>query len=96
MTDRIEESVEQELSQDPRQAFRKAGTIKIYVDDFDYLIGKLFTHTELLGLPERQLSAFKSTTREMFWDWYNAYMENSMGFADPSHQHRVEAGIEKQ
>lgn len=96
MKDRKEEPVEQELGDNSALAFRKAGSITIYVDNFDYLIGKLFTHTELLGLPERQLSAFKSTTREMFWDWYNAYMINEHGFADPSRQHRIEAGIEKQ
>jgi len=72
------------------------GLITVNVANFDYLIGKLFTHTELLGLPERQLSAYKSTTREMFWDWYNTFMENEYGYADPSHQWRVEAGIEKQ
>ena len=76
--------------------FTRNGRITVNVANFDYLIGKLFTHTELLGLPERQLSAFKSTTRDMFWEWYNAFMENETGLSDPSHQWRVEAGIEKQ
>ena len=93
MTDRTEEPVEQEDT--VLQNFVRYGDIKIGVESFDYLIGKLFTHTELLGLPERQHAAYKATVRAMFWDWYNSHMENEMGFADPSHQYRVEAGIDK-
>lgn len=72
------------------------GRIIVDVGSFDYLIGKLFTHTELLGLPERQHIAYKATVRTMFWDWYNSHMENEMGLSDPSRQYRLESGIEKQ
>lgn len=71
-----------------------SGAIKTDVMSFDYLIGKVFTHSELLGLTDRQLTAYKSTLRQMFWDWYNRHMDNPHGFADPSRQARVEAGIE--
>jgi len=94
MTDRKEEPIEQPYEKSP--TYRTHGKITINVAQFDYLIGKLFTHTELLGLPERQLGAFKSTSRDMFWEWYNACMDNETGLADPSYQWRVEAGIEKQ
>lgn len=96
MTDRKEEPIGQVASENPMQAFRRAGSITVYVDDFDYLIGKLFTHTELLGLPERQHAAYKSTVRTMFWGWYNAFMQNETGLSDPSYQHRVDAGVEKE
>jgi hypothetical protein len=66
----------------------------IRVDQFDYLIGKVFRHLELLGLTDRQLTALKASLREMFWDWYNSYVDNPSGYADPSKHARVEAGIE--
>jgi hypothetical protein len=95
MKDRIEEPIELQKTHEKQLSYLTHGKITVNVANFDYLIGKLFTHVELLGLPDRQLSAFKSTTRDMFWDWYNAFMENEMGYADPSHQWRVDAGIEK-
>lgn len=70
------------------------GNITIDVRTFNYLIGKVFTHAELLGLPERQYAVYKSTLRAMFWDWYNSHLDNPQGYSDPSHQARVEAGIE--
>lgn len=66
----------------------------INVTTFDTLIGRLFTHMELLGLTDRQLSALKATTRGMFWEWYNGHLDNEHGYADPSHAARVEAGLE--
>lgn len=67
----------------------------VTVESLDYFIGQVFTHTELLGLPERQLKAFRSTLRDMFWKWYNNHLPNPSGLADPSHQARVRAGIDK-
>lgn len=97
MKDRTEEPVEQAKVEDyTRNKAVAYGSIVVNVSGFDYLIGELFTHVELLGLPDRQLSALKSTTRKMFWDWYNNHMDNEIGLADPSRQWRVEAGIEKQ
>ena len=69
--------------------------IKIDVQGLDFLIGKVFLHTELLGLTDRQLTAYRATLRQMCWDWYNSHMENAMGYADPSKQARVEAGIDQ-
>lgn len=68
---------------------------KVNVEYMDYLIGKVFTHTELLGLTDRQLSAYKSTLRQMFWGWYNQALPNPHGLADVSLQARRRAGIEK-
>ena len=102
MTDRTEEPIEQKyVVENAGEVIREKrlisqGDITTTVKSFDFLIGKLFTHTELLGLPERQHAAYKATVRAMFWQWYNDHMENNMGFADPSRQWRVEAGIEKQ
>lgn len=73
-----------------------SGQIKTDVLSFDNLIGSVFTHSELLGLTDRQLTAYKSTLRQMFWDWYNKHLDNPNGFSDPSRQARVEAGIEQQ
>jgi hypothetical protein len=67
---------------------------RIDVISFDALIGRLFTHVELLGLTDRQLSALKATVRGMCWEWYNGHLDNESGYADPSHAARVEAGIE--
>ncbi len=67
----------------------------VTVESLDYFIGQLFTHTELLGLPERQLAAYRSTVREMFWKWYNNHLPNPHGYSDPSHQARVRAVIEQ-
>lgn len=69
------------------------GNITVGVANFDYLIGDVFTHFELLGLTDRQLSALKKTTREMFWNWYNSHLPNPMGLADPSKQAREEVGL---
>lgn len=68
--------------------------VEVDVAYFDYLLGKLFSHTELLGLSDRQLTAYKSTVRQMFWDWYNRLFDNPTGLADPSKQLRIDAGIE--
>lgn len=68
--------------------------IGVTVSSFDYLIGKLFNHTELLGLPERQLSAYKGSVRDMFWDWFNDQLPNPHALADPSRQGRIAQGIE--
>lgn len=68
--------------------------ITIGVENFDYLIGLIFTHVELLGLPDRQLSAYKSSLRKLGWEWYNRFVDNPHGFSDPSHQARVSAGVE--
>lgn len=67
----------------------------VTVESLDYLIGRLFTHTELLGLPDRQLKAYQSTVRKMFWEWYNNHLPNPSGLVDISHQARVRAGIEQ-
>jgi len=67
----------------------------VNVESLDYFIGQLFQQTELLGLPERQGGAFKSIVRDMFWKWYNNHLPNPTGLADPSHQARVRAGIDK-
>lgn len=67
----------------------------VTVESLDYFIGQVFTHTELLGLPERQLNAYKSVLRDMFWKWYNNHLPNPHGLSDPSHQARVRAGIDK-
>lgn len=68
--------------------------ITIGVENFDWLIGQVFTHVELLGLPDRQLTAYKSSLRKMCWEWYNQFVNNPQGLADPSHQARISAGIE--
>lgn len=68
---------------------------KVTVESLDYFIGTVFTHTELLGLPDRQLKAYKSILRDMFWKWYNNHLPNPHGYSDVSHQARVRAGIEK-
>jgi len=68
--------------------------IEICVEHFDRLIGQVFKHSELLGLTDRQLTAYKSILRQMFWDWYNSFLPNPHGLADPSKQGRVAAGIE--
>lgn len=67
---------------------------EVTVTDLDYLIGRVFTHTELLGLPDRQLSAYKGVTRKLFWDWYNSHFTNPSGLADVSRQARIAQGIE--
>ncbi len=77
-----------------RKTKQYTGNIETTVQQFDWLIGKVFNHTELLGLPDRQLKAYRSSLRTMFWDWYNSHMENLSGLSDPSYQARVEAGIE--
>lgn len=69
-------------------------TVEISVGNVDYLISEIFLQTELLGLPERQLGAFKKIVRRQFWDWFNAGLPNPHGLADPSHQARVYHGIE--
>lgn len=68
--------------------------IGIGVLEFDYLIGKLFNHAELLGLPERQLAAYRSSVRDMFWEWFNTWLPNPKGLADVSYQARVAQGVE--
>jgi hypothetical protein len=70
-------------------------SIKVDVLEFDVLIGETFALSELLGLSDRQITAYKATLRRNFWDWYNTKMENSMGFADPSRQARIDKGIEQ-
>ena len=67
----------------------------ITVGSVDTLIGRIFLHTELLGLPERQLNAYKKVVRDNFWEWYNNNLPNPTGLADVSHQARVAQGIEK-
>lgn len=68
--------------------------IKIGVKDLDFLIGRVFEHCELVGMTDRQLSAFKSSLRDIFWDWFNQYIDNPAGLADPSKQARIVTGIE--
>lgn len=68
---------------------------QVGVLQMDYLIGQVFTHSELLGLTDRQLSAYKKTLRDMFWDWYNSQLPNPSGLADISHQARLHHGIEQ-
>lgn len=69
--------------------------IGVNVQSFDYLLGKLFTHFELLGLSERQALALRSSVRQMAWEWFNTHLPNPSGLADPSLQARRTAGIEK-
>jgi len=68
----------------------------IAVGSVDHLIGEVFLQTELLGLPERQLSAYKKLIRRKFWDWFNSNLPNPTGLADVSHQARLSQGIEKE
>lgn len=74
--------------------------IKIGVQDVDHLIGKVFEHCELVGMTDRQLSAYKSSLRDIFWDWFNMYMQtqgiDQSGLADPSKQARIAQSIEKE
>lgn len=67
----------------------------ISVGQMDYLVGQIFTHTELLGLTDRQLSAYKATLRKMVWDWYNQALPNPSGLSDVSYQARIHHGIEQ-
>lgn len=73
--------------------------IKIGVKDVDHLIGQVFEHCELVGMTERQLKAYKASLRDIFWDWFNLYMQTQgidiSGLADPSRQARIAQGIEK-
>lgn len=69
-------------------------TIKVGVESVNHLLGKILTQAEILGLGESQYQAYRSTLKEMVWDWYNRHMNNPSGYADPSRQARVEAGIE--
>lgn len=68
----------------------------ITVNDVDVLIGDVFMQTELLGLPERQLSAYKKVVRQTFWNWYNTNLPNPTGLSDVSRQARVANGIERE
>jgi hypothetical protein len=67
----------------------------VNVQSFDYFLGKLFTHFELLGLPERQALALRSSTRQVAWDWYDNLLPNPNGLASVSMQARKNQGIEK-
>src|SRR5215813_13832524 len=69
--------------------------IGVNVFSFDALLGKLFTHFELLGLPDRQAKALRSSTRQMAWEWFDHHLPNPSGLASPSLQGRRVAGIEK-
>jgi hypothetical protein len=62
--------------------------IGVNVDSFDELLGKLFTTFELLGLPDRQGKALRSTIRKMSWEWYDKHLPNPSGLASPSLQAR--------
>lgn len=68
--------------------------IGVNVYSFDGLLGKLFTHFELLGLPDRQAKALRSSTRQMAWEWFDHHLPNPSGLASPSLQGRRAAGIE--
>lgn len=68
--------------------------IEVDVKSFDYLIGKLFSQLELLGLPDRQAQAYRSSVRRMFWEWYNNHLPNPHGLSDPSLQGRRAQGLE--
>lgn len=70
--------------------------ISVTVSGMDSLVGKVFTHSELLGLTDRQRAAYQSTLRQIFWDWYNIQLSNPSGLADPSRQARRHHGIEQE
>lgn len=70
--------------------------IGVNVQSFDHLLGKLFTHFELLGLPDRQAKALRSSVRTMSWEWFDHHLPNPSGLASPSLQGRRAAGIEQE
>lgn len=69
--------------------------IGVNVQSFDELLGRLFTHFELLGLTDRQRIALTSSVRQMGWAWFDNHLPNPNGLAYPSLQGRRAAGIEK-
>lgn len=68
--------------------------VEIGVGNVDYLISEIFLQTEILGLPERQLGAYKKIVRRQFWSWFNGNLPNPHNLADPSSQARQYHGIE--
>lgn len=70
--------------------------ILVNVQSYDFLLGKLFTHFELLGLPDRQAKALRSSVRTMAWEWFDHHLPNPSGLASPSMQGRRAAGIEQE
>jgi len=62
--------------------------IGVNVPSFDDLLSKLFINFELLGLPDRQAQALKSSVRRMGWEWFDHHLPNPRGLASPSLQAR--------
>lgn len=62
--------------------------IGVNVFSFDDLLAKLFINFELLGLPDRQAQALKSSVRRMGWEWFDRHLPNPRGLASPSLQAR--------
>jgi len=67
---------------------------KVDVLNFDHLIGELMNQAEMLGLTDRQHSAYKASLRRLCWDWYNRQFDNPSGLSDISLQARRHHGID--
>jgi hypothetical protein len=92
--ERMKEAIEKQSLDDECRAQILGAVIRTNVKSFDHLIGEVFTHVELLGLPDRQIAAYKKSLRSIFWGWYNSHIDNEFGMVDPSRAARVDAGIE--
>lgn len=68
--------------------------IGVNVHSFDGFLGELFMQFELLGLPDRQAKALRSSVRRMAWKWYDRHLPNPNGLASPSLQARRLARID--